>query len=328
MLSNPRKTTAALRTLRNRVARVGNATRTAATGGTTAAKFGTGDPSTTSIARHRQIEPRVPGHRMSGPRRLGARIKTRRGAVSVAAASVIAAGLVAGATALAGSPSTPTRNSAVAVDAADIATRDLAAQRADRSQRTAADAPITAPITAPTSAPASTPGGTPQATPPVATTPAATAAKDLPAASAIAPGRPSAHPSAPTWVSPMPGVPLTSCYGPRWGTIHQGIDFAGDAGTPIHAVGAGTVIAAGWAYSGYGISVMIDHGNGFLSHYAHASQALVQVGQTVTAGQSIALEGSTGDATGPHLHFEIHQGLWNQIDPAPWLRARGVPVGC
>jgi murein DD-endopeptidase MepM/ murein hydrolase activator NlpD len=126
----------------------------------------------------------------------------------------------------------------------------------------------------------------------------------------------------------MPGVALSSCYGPRWGTIHQGIDFAGTAGTPIHAVGAGTVIAAGWAYSGYGISVMIDHGNGFFSHYAHASQALVQVGQTVTAGQTIALEGATGDATGPHLHFEIHQGLWNQIDPAPWLRARGVPVGC
>ena len=328
MPSNP--TTAALRTLRDRVARVGNARSTAATGGATAAKFGTGDPSTT--ARHRQIGPRVPSHRKSGPRRLIARLTTRRAAVSVAAASVIAAGLVAGATALAGSAATPSRSSAVALDAADIAARDLAAQRADRSQRTAAEAPITAPITAPTSTPAATLGGTPPSTPavaaPVATTPAATAAKNLPAASAIAPAVPAAHPPAPTWVSPMPGVALSSCYGLRWGTIHQGIDFAGDAGTPIHAVGAGTVIAAGWAYSGYGISVMIDHGNGFLSHYAHASQALVQVGQTVTAGQSIALEGATGDATGPHLHFEIHQGLWNQIDPAPWLRARGVPVGC
>jgi murein DD-endopeptidase MepM/ murein hydrolase activator NlpD len=322
MLSNP--TTAALRRLRDRAARGGNATSAVATGGTTGAKLGTGDPSTT--ARHRQIGPRVPGHhRVSGPRRLLARIRTRRAAVSVAATSVIAAGLVAGAAALTGSASTPARNSAVAVDAADIAARDLAAQRADRSQRTAADAPITAPITAPTSTPSSTPGGTPQSTvaAPVATTPAATAA-----AAASAPALPAAHPPAPAWLSPMPGVALSSCYGPRWGTIHQGIDFAGDAGTPIHAVGAGTVIAAGWAYSGYGISVMIDHGNGFLSHYAHASQALVQVGQTVTAGQSIALEGATGDATGPHLHFEIHQGLWNQIDPAPWLRARGVPVGC
>jgi murein DD-endopeptidase MepM/ murein hydrolase activator NlpD len=263
--------------------------------------------------------PGVPGHRMSGPRRLVARIKTPRAAVSVAAAGVIAAGLVAGATSLAISAATPARSSAVAVDAADIAARDLAAQRADRSKRTAADAPITAPISTPTSAP----GGTPQSTPPAVAAPVATTP-----APAIAPALPKAPPRVPAWVSPMPGVALSSCYGPRWGTIHQGIDFAGTAGTPIHAVGAGTVIAAGWAYSGYGISVMIDHGNGFFSHYAHASQALVQVGQTVTAGQTIALEGATGDATGPHLHFEIHQGLWNQIDPAPWLRARGVPVGC
>ena len=87
------------------------------------------------------------------------------------------------------------------------------------------------------------------------------------------------------------------------------------------------MISAGWVYSGYGISVVIDHGNGFLSHYAHASQTRVAVGQRVAPGQSIAV-GVTGDSTGPHLHFEIHQGLWHQIDPAPWLRARGVTVGC
>jgi len=110
--------------------------------------------------------------------------------------------------------------------------------------------------------------------------------------------------------------------------VHQGIDFAGPNGTPIRSTGAGTVIAAGWVYSGYGISVVVDHGNGFLSHYAHAQKTLVGVGQTVTPGQPIAIEGSTGDSTGPHLHFEIHKGLWNQVDPAPWLRARGVPIGC
>ena len=63
-------------------------------------------------------------------------------------------------------------------------------------------------------------------------------------------------------------------------------------------------------------------------HVAHAQKVLVKPGQKVKAGQAIALEGTTGDSTGPHLHFEIHHGLWNQVDPAPWLRAHGVKVGC
>jgi murein DD-endopeptidase MepM/ murein hydrolase activator NlpD len=130
------------------------------------------------------------------------------------------------------------------------------------------------------------------------------------------------------WVSPMPGVPLSSCFGPRWGTLHQGIDFAGDSGTTIRAVGAGTVFGAGWLYSGYGISVVIDHGNGYFSHYAHMSRALVRPGQRVRPGQPIGREGSTGDSTGPHLHFEIHHGMWHQINPAPWLRAHGVHSAC
>jgi murein DD-endopeptidase MepM/ murein hydrolase activator NlpD len=130
------------------------------------------------------------------------------------------------------------------------------------------------------------------------------------------------------WVSPMPGTPLSSCFGARWGAAHQGIDFAGDAGTPIHAVGTGTVFGAGWLYSGYGISVVIDHGNGLFTHYAHLSQVFVVAGQPVNVGDVIGLEGSTGDSTGPHLHFEVHQGLWNQIDPARWFREHGVPAAC
>jgi murein DD-endopeptidase MepM/ murein hydrolase activator NlpD len=130
------------------------------------------------------------------------------------------------------------------------------------------------------------------------------------------------------WVSPMPSTPLSSCYGARWGTVHEGIDFAGAAGTPIHAAGTGTVFGAGWLYSGYGMSVVIDHGNGLFTHYAHMSQVFVVQGQPVNVGDVIGLEGSTGDSTGPHLHFEIHEGLWNQIDPAPWLRNHGVPSAC
>jgi murein DD-endopeptidase MepM/ murein hydrolase activator NlpD len=127
----------------------------------------------------------------------------------------------------------------------------------------------------------------------------------------------------------MPGAELSSCFGPRWGLPHLGIDFAAPAGTPIQAVGAGTVFAAGWLYTGYGISVVIDHGSGIFTHYAHASDLLVSPGQAVGPGQPIALEGSTGDSTGPHLHFEVHQGwLWNQIEPASWLRGQGVAIGC
>lgn len=133
---------------------------------------------------------------------------------------------------------------------------------------------------------------------------------------------------APSWVIPMKGATVTSCFGQRWGVLHAGIDFALPSGTPIHAVGAGTVFSAGWAYSGYGISVVVDHGNGYLTHYAHMSQAKVSVGDTVKPGDILGLEGSTGDSTGPHLHFEVHKGMWNQINPAGWLADRGINVPC
>jgi murein DD-endopeptidase MepM/ murein hydrolase activator NlpD len=131
----------------------------------------------------------------------------------------------------------------------------------------------------------------------------------------------------PDWVNPMPGARITSPYGPRWGTMHAGMDFAAPENAPIFAAGAGTVTAAGWVYSGYGISVLIDHGDGYLTHYAHLNKANVEVGDTVSAGDLIGWEGSTGDSTGPHLHFEVHDGMWNQIDPAPWMEERGVDLG-
>jgi murein DD-endopeptidase MepM/ murein hydrolase activator NlpD len=131
------------------------------------------------------------------------------------------------------------------------------------------------------------------------------------------------------WVDPMPAGVVTSCFGPRWGRLHAGVDLAAPSGTPIRAVGAGTVVTAG-AADGYGIAVLIDHGNGYLTHYGHMSEHTVTAGQKVKAGEQIGLEGSTGHSTGPHLHFEVHQGAYkNPIEPTAWLRDRGVLIdGC
>lgn len=95
---------------------------------------------------------------------------------------------------------------------------------------------------------------------------------------------------------------------------HPGIDIGAAEGTPVGAAGAGTVTQAGW-YGGYGNAVIIDHGNGLESLYGHLSEVLVNVGDLVTKLQTIGLVGSTGNSTGPHLHFGLKQdGAW--IDPS------------
>lgn len=143
-----------------------------------------------------------------------------------------------------------------------------------------------------------------------------------------APAAPAA-PSASGWVHPLPGYALTSCYGWRWGKMHQGIDFGAGYGTPpIRAVGHGTVVASGWNFGGYGISVVVHHGDGTYSHYAHMSSTAVSKGQWVGTGQTLGYVGSTGDSTGNHLHFEVWGGWWGHVEPASWLRARGVASGC
>ncbi|MEV4717969.1 M23 family metallopeptidase [Micromonospora noduli] len=193
----------------------------------------------------------------------------------------------------------------------DTQARAEGAGRADRSVRESST-PV-APSLSPTPSPST-----------VSTSPA-------PAKTAAAKAKPKPKKTTrptPAWVDPMPGAAVTSCYGQRWGTLHAGIDLALPSGTPIHAAAAGTVTQAGDASDGYGNSVFIDHGNGYLTHYAHQSRIAVTVGQKVKAGQIIGYEGATGDATGPHLHFEVHQGMWNQIDPAPFMRAHGVDLGC
>jgi murein DD-endopeptidase MepM/ murein hydrolase activator NlpD len=131
------------------------------------------------------------------------------------------------------------------------------------------------------------------------------------------------------WVNPLPEAVVTSCFGQRWGRLHEGVDLAAPNGTRIRAAGAGVVVATGPA-AGYGNAVLIDHGNGFLTHYGHMSVITVVVGQHVAAGQQIGNEGSTGHATGPHLHFEVHQGSYkNPIEPTRWMHDHGVDIpGC
>jgi murein DD-endopeptidase MepM/ murein hydrolase activator NlpD len=131
----------------------------------------------------------------------------------------------------------------------------------------------------------------------------------------------------PKFVLPIDGARLTSGYGGRWGTFHYGIDLAAPMHTPEYAAGDGVVLRAG-AASGYGLAVYVLHENGDVTVYGHMDKILVEPGQYVDAGETIALLGNRGQSTGPHLHFEVRQGGEDgkRIDPVTWLSERGVGV--
>jgi LysM repeat protein len=112
---------------------------------------------------------------------------------------------------------------------------------------------------------------------------------------------------------------ITSPYGLRDRGFHHGLDIGAKAGTPIKAAQAGTVRFAGYKNQFYGNAVEIVHDNGLITVYGHTSKNLVKEGQRVTAGQSIALVGSTGRSTGPHLHFEVRIDD-RAVDPMPYLK--------
>ena len=113
---------------------------------------------------------------------------------------------------------------------------------------------------------------------------------------------------------------VTSPYGLRWGgtDFHPGMDIANDMGTPIVATADGVVEYAGWNSGGYGNMVDINHGNGIMTRYGHASQVVVSVGQQVKRGQLIAYMGSTGFSTGPHVHYEVHVN-GQRVNPISYL---------
>ncbi|MDQ3885695.1 MAG: M23 family metallopeptidase [Actinomycetota bacterium] len=116
---------------------------------------------------------------------------------------------------------------------------------------------------------------------------------------------------------------LTSGFGLRWGTIHNGIDIANSIGTPIYATTNGVVVESGPA-SGFGMWIRIRHPDNTISVYGHINESLVSAGQRVAAGEQIATMGNRGQSTGPHLHFEIWKDGERKINPLSWLRENGV----
>ena len=149
----------------------------------------------------------------------------------------------------------------------------------------------------------------------------------LPAAVAgRSPNRPAARAAPPTpsrlrlqWRWPSRGV-ITSRFGFRGRRHHHGIDIAAPVGTPIFAVRDGTVRFAG-RQGGYGLLVILDHGDGLTTWYGHASRILVTVGQQVRQGDAIAAVGTTGNVTGPNVHFEVRRNNV-PLDPLRFLQSR------
>jgi murein DD-endopeptidase MepM/ murein hydrolase activator NlpD len=111
--------------------------------------------------------------------------------------------------------------------------------------------------------------------------------------------------------------PVTSGFGMRWGRMHEGIDIMCSTGTPVRAAAAGTVIYAGWL-GGYGNLVVVDHGGGLSTAYAHNSSFASSVGQSVAAGQVVSYSGNTGNSSGPHVHFEVRVN-GSAVDPLGYL---------
>ncbi|WP_435615872.1 M23 family metallopeptidase [Streptomyces coelicoflavus] len=138
-----------------------------------------------------------------------------------------------------------------------------------------------------------------------------------------------------SWVDPVKKYALSASFaqnGGMWAHKHSGQDFAVPAGTNVVATHGGTVVKAGGNGAGdgpaYGNAIVIKHGNGTYSQYAHLSKVNVKIGQVVKTGQSIAKSGNTGNSSGPHLHFEIRTtaNYGSAVDPVAFLKSKGVTV--
>ncbi|MQY14650.1 hypothetical protein SRB5_48250 [Streptomyces sp. RB5] len=137
--------------------------------------------------------------------------------------------------------------------------------------------------------------------------------------------------AASAWTSPITGkYVFTGKFdqgGSHWAHKHSGQDFAVPNGTKVHSVHAGKVVEAGWG-GAYGNNIVIKHANGVYSQYGHLSKFKVKVGEHVKKNETIALSGSTGNSTGPHLHFEIRKTPYygSAVNPVTFLTHHGVKL--
>ncbi|MGW1979705.1 M23 family metallopeptidase [Streptomyces sp. NPDC001889] len=154
-----------------------------------------------------------------------------------------------------------------------------------------------------------------------------------PAAEQPAPEQPAgeAQGSSSGYTSPVASGGVTTSYratGSMWSSgYHTGVDFAAPTGTSVRSVGPGTVVSAGWS-GAYGNEVVVQHTDGTYGQYAHLSSLSVSAGQSVSGGTQLGLSGSTGNSSGPHLHFEIRTtaSYGSDIDPVAYLRQHGVSL--
>ncbi|MGW6395053.1 transglycosylase family protein [Streptomyces sp. NPDC055103] len=184
------------------------------------------------------------------------------------------------------------------------------------------------------------PSKRPASKPPAATK--APAPRSTPAAKPVAKpkAKPVSRPAAKPRPAPAPdkdrySAPIAADIGTRYGTrgsswssgYHTGVDFPVPTGTSVKAVADARVVSAGWG-GAYGYQVVLRHDDGRYSQYAHLSALTVREGQRVQGGQRIGRSGSTGNSSGPHLHFEVRTGpgYGSDVDPLAYLRARGVSI--
>ncbi|MFD9221342.1 M23 family metallopeptidase [Streptomyces sp. NPDC060064] len=143
-------------------------------------------------------------------------------------------------------------------------------------------------------------------------------------------GKRGSAPAGTAWVTPVEKYELSAGFdsaGEHWAHRHTGQDFAVDIGTPVRSVGAGRVVSVSCG-GGFGIEIVVQHPGGYYSQYAHLATTTVDQGEQVRAGQWIGQSGTTGNSTGPHLHFEVRLTpyLGSGVDPLPWFSERGVRV--
>ncbi|MDT0378380.1 M23 family metallopeptidase [Streptomyces sp. DSM 42041] len=133
------------------------------------------------------------------------------------------------------------------------------------------------------------------------------------------------------YVAPVAGSHVSTAYGAggaMWSSgSHTGVDFHAASGTTVRSVAAGEVVEAGWS-GAYGYNVVVRHADGTYTQYGHLSSVTVASGARVGAGDRVGLSGSTGNSSGPHLHFEVRTGpdYGSDIAPLPYLREHGVDV--